>query len=52
MVKRTKKEQELHNYLERINDIMWEKFMLKSYVPTDQDAMEIMEVLEEWANNE
>ena len=38
----------LESYLERINGIMWESFMIEGRSFGCEQAKEIMEVLEEW----
>jgi len=40
----------LYNYLEDINAIMWESFMIKDRQFTREDGLKIMQVLDKWAD--
>lgn len=48
MNQRSEKERKLNELLERINDVMWNTFMINSG-DTDTAPDKIMSILEEWA---
>jgi hypothetical protein len=47
-----KEVQRLHDILERINMVMWQSYMVKNRGITDNDCSKIMELLNEWANDQ